>query len=302
MKTLEEAFRGSSQSTPYASAIKVNVCGVGPVISYKNAGGEKRQSTVIGFADNTMAVKGVLYDSAKLHLMKEGQTVMLLNVILKNDVGKSIVMTNRSKVLKTGPMEVPASLIQRGKDIACPPPAAEVNIKTVQTSPVKTLVTLRGQVVSEEIERSVRVNGEDTPVRTIKVKDASGSCKVSLWRDLCKEKTSVGRHISITNVVVQLYNDEKSVSTTSRTNIEEVDTPVIHRRVSFIGFEWLEENLASLTADDANGEYEEFKISSEALAHYLECQLHEVESVLLCKLPLTAEITARENEIIEIKN
>lgn len=167
MKTLEEAFRGSSQSTPYASAIKVNVCGVGPVISYKNAGGEKHQSTVIGFADNTMAVKGVLYDSAKLHLMKEGQTVMLLNVILKNDVGKSIVMTNRSKVLKTGPMEVPASLIQRGKDIACPPPAAEVNIKTVQTSPVKTLVTLRGQVVSEEIERSVRVNGEDTPVRTI---------------------------------------------------------------------------------------------------------------------------------------
>lgn len=60
--------------------------------------------------------------------------------------------------------------------------------------------------------------------------------------------------------------------------------------------------MASLTADDANGEYEEFKISSEALAHYLECQLHEVESVLLCKLPLTAEITARENEIIEIKN
>ena len=67
----------------------------------------------------------------------------------------------------------------------------------------------------------MRVNGEDTPpVRTVKVKDASGSCKVSLWRDLCKEKTSVGSHISITNVVVQLYNDEKSVSTTSRTNIE----------------------------------------------------------------------------------
>lgn len=71
------------------------------------------------------------------------------------------------------------------------------------------------------MERSVRVNGEDTPpVRTMKVKDASGSCKVSLRRDLCKEKTSVGSHITITNVVVQLINDEKSVSTTSRTKIE----------------------------------------------------------------------------------
>lgn len=66
----------------------------------------------------------------------------------------------------------------------------------------------------------MRVNGEDTPpVRTIKVK-ASGSCKVSLRRDLCKEKTSVGSHITITNIVVQLINDEKSVSTTSRTKIE----------------------------------------------------------------------------------
>lgn len=46
--------------------------------------------------------------------------------------------------------------------------------------------------------------------------------------------------------------------------------------------------------------YEEFKISSKALANYLRCELHEVESVLLCKLPLTAEITTREN-VIEIK-
>lgn len=71
------------------------------------------------------------------------------------------------------------------------------------------------------MKRSVRVNGEDTPpVRTVKVKDASGACIVSLWRNLCKEKTSVGSHITITNVVVQLFNDEKSVSTTSRTKIE----------------------------------------------------------------------------------
>uniref|UniRef100_A0A8W8NT70 Uncharacterized protein n=1 Tax=Magallana gigas TaxID=29159 RepID=A0A8W8NT70_MAGGI len=103
----------------------------------------------------------------------------------------------------------------------------------------------------KEIEKSVRVNGEDTPpVRTIKVKDASGSCKVSLRRDLCKEKTSVGSHITITNIVVQLINDEKSVSTTSRTKIEEVVTPEIQRRVTFIAFEWLGENLASLAANE----------------------------------------------------
>ena len=70
------------------------------------------------------------------------------------------------------------------------------------------------------MERTERVNGQDTPVRTIKVKDSSGSCTVSLWRDLTKEKTIVGSHITLTNVIVQVYNDEKSMSTTSRTNIE----------------------------------------------------------------------------------
>lgn len=42
MRTLEEAFRGSTQSTPYTAALKVKICGVGPVIGYKNASGEKR--------------------------------------------------------------------------------------------------------------------------------------------------------------------------------------------------------------------------------------------------------------------
>jgi hypothetical protein len=152
MKTLEEAFRDSSlSSTPYSGALKVKVCEVGPVVAYRNASGEQRQSTVIGFADATMAVKGILYDVNKLNVVKVGSTVMLLNVIMKNETVKSIVITNRSKILKTGHLEVPASLIKQGKEIACPPPAAEVDINTVQTSPVKTLVTLRGQVVSVSI-------------------------------------------------------------------------------------------------------------------------------------------------------
>ena len=152
MNTFEEAFGGSSvASTPYSGAMKLKICGVGPIVGYRNASGDQRQSIVIGFADSTMAVKGVLYDASKLNIVKEGTTVMLINVILKSEGGKSVVITNRSKILKTGPIEVPEFLVKQGREIACPPPAAEVDIKTVQTSPVKTLVTLRGQVVSVSI-------------------------------------------------------------------------------------------------------------------------------------------------------
>lgn len=69
------------------------------------------------------------------------------------------------------------------------------------------------------MERTVKVAGEDTAVRTLKIKDQTAACKVSLWRDLSKIKTTVGQHIELTNVIVQVYQEEKSVSTTSRTKL-----------------------------------------------------------------------------------
>uniref|UniRef100_K1RCD3 Uncharacterized protein n=1 Tax=Magallana gigas TaxID=29159 RepID=K1RCD3_MAGGI len=54
----------------------------------------------VGFADHTMAAKGILYVVSKANVHRNGGTFMLLNVIHKKDF-KTIVMTNRSKVLKT---------------------------------------------------------------------------------------------------------------------------------------------------------------------------------------------------------
>lgn len=69
------------------------------------------------------------------------------------------------------------------------------------------------------MEKTVKVAGEDTAVRTLKIKDQTAACKVSLWRDLSKIKTTVGQHIELTNVIVQVYQEERSVSTTSRTKV-----------------------------------------------------------------------------------
>ncbi|XP_061165364.1 uncharacterized protein LOC133174295 [Saccostrea echinata] len=301
MKSLKEVFDGvTCASLPYTTAIKAVVCGVGEVKKYRNASGEQRQSVTIGLADSSMAVRGVLYDVSKMDTFKVGCTVMLLNSIIKKDAVRSIVLTNRSKILKTGPVAVSESLRKEALEMACPPPAEMVDIKAVHTSPVKTVLTIRGQVVSEEMDRTVKVNGEETTVRSIKLRDATGTCRISLWRDMAKVKTTVGSHLEITNAVVQFYNEEKSLSTTSRSKMEEVETPEISQTVTFIAFEWVDDSFASLTSDDANGEYQEFTISREALAHNLRCELQEVEPSLLRKLPMTAKITTRENEIIEI--
>ena len=71
----------------------------------------------------------------------------------------------------------------------------------------------------DKMARTAKFGGEDTSVRSLKIKDNTGSCKISLWRDLGQMKTPVGGHVEITNVIVQVYNEEKSVSTTSRTKL-----------------------------------------------------------------------------------
>ena len=40
MKTLKEIFEGGAASAPYNTALKVQVCGVGDVVNYKNSSGE----------------------------------------------------------------------------------------------------------------------------------------------------------------------------------------------------------------------------------------------------------------------
>lgn len=97
----------------------------------------------VGFADQ----KGTLYMTKK-DTLKVGSTVMLMNSIIKKDL-KAIVITNKSKILKTSPLtDVPKEKVEEDHALACPPPAKTVEIKAVHTSPVKTLLTIRGQIIS----------------------------------------------------------------------------------------------------------------------------------------------------------
>lgn len=64
------------------------------------------------------------------------------------------------------------------------------------------------------------MKGRDTKVKSVTIKDDTGKCKVSLWRDLAASEIGIGQHVKISDVVVQTFNNEKSVSSTTRTIIE----------------------------------------------------------------------------------
>lgn len=65
----------------------------------------------------------------------------------------------------------------------------------------------------------MKVRGQDVTVKTVSLKDNTDTIKVSLWRDLA-EPSFVGKFLQMTNVVVTAFNDEISISSTSKTDLK----------------------------------------------------------------------------------
>lgn len=71
----------------------------------------------------------------------------------------------------------------------------------------------------EDMTKTVKVKGVDVNVKSVALKDETDSIKVSLWRNL-SDSSIVGKYLSITNVIVTSFNEEISVSTTSKSILE----------------------------------------------------------------------------------
>ena len=67
--------------------------------------------------------------------------------------------------------------------------------------------------------RSVQVSGNPTPIKDVVIKDGSGKCKLTLWRDLAEAEVTTGSWIKATNIQTKTYNSDTYFSSTSRTAI-----------------------------------------------------------------------------------
>lgn len=133
-------------SAPYAKPVKVVVCGVSDVFHYRNERKPDNKMWIVGFADQSMAIEGVLYHEEHLQKCIVGHCLLISNAIVKNDQ-ESLVITKETVLRRSGGSEV-HDLQRLAKLIACPMPAPEVPIVRVGISPVKTMVTVKGRIVS----------------------------------------------------------------------------------------------------------------------------------------------------------
>ena len=74
---------------------------------------------------------------------------MLFKSIIKAD--NAITLTTKSRVSRIGPVTVSTDIERMAKEIVNPPASAEVTLKEVERSPVKSMLTIRGQIVAVSI-------------------------------------------------------------------------------------------------------------------------------------------------------
>ncbi|XP_061169993.1 uncharacterized protein LOC133179218 [Saccostrea echinata] len=241
----------ASKPKPYSNPLRVRIFGSSNPSKYMTADGRERKSVTLGAADQEDAIKIVLYDLSKLTSVKDQDSVLLTNYVYKIDPCPCIILTTVSKVMKTLLINVPPHLQATAKSIANSLPAKSVAIRDVKTSPVKTMVTIKGRVTSEEMVRTVQVRGSDVEVRNIRVNDGTEEIKVSLWRELvsmCK----VGEYLEFSNVVTSSYQEEVSVSTTQRTTIQPCEAPPSVMEGKLIAFEKKETMYSLMIGNERN--------------------------------------------------
>ncbi|KAJ8313568.1 hypothetical protein KUTeg_008129 [Tegillarca granosa] len=207
---------------PYTKSLKVRVISREKEFSYKNKKNEERVLVNSAIADATRAVKCTIYDSSKFARFKEGQSIILRNIIKKSD---AVVVTTNTKVFPCTQVDVPENIVSQARILLNPPPAPSKSVSEALASPPKVRVSVTGRIVQEEATREVLVKEERVKIKNIFIEDTSSKCKVALWRKCAEEFIRPGDYIEITDVVTNTFRNEVSLSSTSRTKITKTECP-----------------------------------------------------------------------------
>ena len=112
--------------------------------------GEEKSWTHVSLADSTGCIKAIVYDEAKLAMMKEGGAVMLRNYIYRDH---TIVITKASKTAVIGGIgAIPEEIAAQAKQLLDgPPPAQYLKIQDALKAEPSTLVSLKGKIIRVNI-------------------------------------------------------------------------------------------------------------------------------------------------------
>ncbi|XP_053383780.1 uncharacterized protein LOC128549990 [Mercenaria mercenaria] len=151
-------------------------------------------------------------------------------------------------------------------------------------------------VSKEEEPRTVTCRGEKVPIKVVTVEDGSGKAKVSLWRDNSTTEARPGDNVTITDVVLNIYNNTTTLNTTAKSEVVPCEAPTEKRlcHVEAIGCEGGEAELFLWDGSSV-------KVPAELLQQALSQDGESVDiEMATVKGPIKLSVTSKGREVTSI--
>ncbi|XP_078520239.1 uncharacterized protein LOC144784991 [Lissotriton helveticus] len=275
---------------PYQKGVRVNVIQCSSKTYYRNAKNENKVLYHMSLADETGCIKSTCYNEEYYHQTKEQNGLMIRNYIVKDGI---ILITKKTKIARMPPLSISQSLIQEAQYILNPMAPPLSPIKAVREAAVKTLLSVSGTVTEIEDTRTIIAKGQETKIRSITIKDATDSVKISLWREATDFIFHLGTYVQLTHMTVHEFNREKILNTTRHTTIQVVQPPKETIFVTLYGVEKkLQENTTMTAQVGTNETLQSIDIVNIALMDYLriEPDTENFEDSLMAYLPIKLKV------------
>ncbi|KAJ8303727.1 hypothetical protein KUTeg_018650, partial [Tegillarca granosa] len=166
-------------------------------------------------ADETGSISATIYNEKEHLKCMKGFGVIVRKVLLKQSY---IGITTKTEVALCQPFSIPEEV----KETAAKLPGAETNtLDTALKSPVKSIISVKGKIVSVSPSSTKRLTNSDKELQfqEIQLKDETGKLKVAIW-DKMVDTLSIGQQIKLSKCRVKLFQDEKKLSTTNWSECE----------------------------------------------------------------------------------
>ncbi|XP_071847331.1 uncharacterized protein [Apostichopus japonicus] len=292
-------MRGKSQ--PFELPLKCVVPSMLPPTTYNKDGVEKKMQNFV-LCDSTGFMKAVTFDVSKTEHVKENATVILKNYITKPD---SIIITSKTKIYRAPTMAIDDTVLREAVNYLRPPTPPPSDIPTVKKSPIKSMQSITGKVIRDEAPRQVFARGSNVQVRTVVIEDKTDNIKLSLWKDFATHQLKPGDFVTAENVVTTEYQNERQVSTTSRTKIKISTPPNEDMPLTIIAFDVEDETYQLLCQvdEDINTYEATAEIMNTMLASLGEEYFDEtlsMEDRLMQVLPATINIKVCAGKVVAI--
>ncbi|XP_078528737.1 uncharacterized protein LOC144806195 [Lissotriton helveticus] len=301
MMSIEEIINiNTNDNKPYQKPIRVNVINCSGKTTYKNAKQEQKILFHLALADKTGTMKCTCYQEELYEQTQSNCGLLIRNFIIQN---KTILITKQTKVTKFPAMKIEEGLIQQAKNILHPPAPSASPIKEIKRASLKSLMTVSGTICGEEDVKTVFINGEDTPLKSITLKDATDDIKVTLWREATLFNIHLGDYVTLTHVTVHEFNAQKILNTTRHSKIEVTAPPQENIDIQNYGVESTKDETSIITIRVTNTDvYQSMPIQNDILIKWfmLDDEVDNIGNALVHYLPQTCEVVFCNGKIINI--